>query len=195
MTSTSQGARIVALCGSLRAASYNHMALKAAGELLAGARLDEILLPRGIPIYDADEQAAGWPASVTSMADAIRQADGVLIASPEYNFSIPGGLKNALDWLSRLPDQPFKGKPVALLGAATGPLGTARVQYDLRRVLQFLEADVLLKPEVFIGQCASRFDAEGRLTDEATRKFLEAQMQAFVRLIGRSKRLAALDAA
>lgn len=179
---------ILGLCGSLRARSYNHQALLAAGELMTGASLVGISNGRGLPIYDADAQAQGWPAAVELLAQQVRAADGVLIASPEYNFSIPGGLKNALDWLSRLPEQPFKGKPVAILGAATGPVGTARMQYDMRRVLQFLDAEVLPKPEVFIAHAASRFDADGRLSDEPTRGVLAAQMQAFVVWIARSGR-------
>lgn len=179
---------ILGLCGSLRARSYNHQALLAAGEALPGGHLVGITTARGIPLYDADEQDEGYPDAVQKLAGQIRAADGVLIASPEYNFSIPGGLKNALDWLSRLPEQPFRAKPVAILGAATGPVGTARMQYDLRRVLQFLDADVLPKPEVFIAHAASRFNAEGRLVDEATRGFVAAQMQAFLAWIGRSRR-------
>lgn len=179
---------ILGLCGSLRARSYNHQALLTAGELMVGCRLVGIASVRGIPLYDADEHAMGCPASVETLAQQIRAADGVLIASPEYNFSIPGGLKNALDWLSRLPEQPFKGKPVAILGAATGPVGTARMQYELRRVLHSLDAEVLPKPEVFIAHAASRFDAEGRLTDELTRGFIAAQMQAFIAWIASRRR-------
>lgn len=171
---------LVGLCGSLRSGSLNRAALNAAIAVLPPKVSLKVLEFRDTPVFDADEQARGVPACVMAMGDAIRAADGVVIASPEYNFSIPGGLKNLIDWLSRLPDQPFKNKPVAIMGAAAGPLGTARMQYELRRVLHCLEAQVLLKPEIFIGQAASKFDSTGVLTDEPTRQFLRQQMAAFL---------------
>ncbi|HSV34172.1 MAG TPA: NADPH-dependent FMN reductase [Ramlibacter sp.] len=178
---------VAGLCGSLRAASYNMAALQAAGRLMPpGMRLSVESFAQ-VPIYSPDEQERGWPTAVLALGAAIARADAVLVASPEYNFSVPGGLKNTLDWLSRLPQQPFKGKPVAILGAATGPLGTARMQYDLRRIFHSLEAQVLLKPEVFIGHANTKFDAEGRLVDEVTLKFLADQMQALRRLIVREQ--------
>ena len=180
--------RVLGLCGSLRTQSFNMAALRAAAELMPSDVNLQIATLHGIPVYNGDDQAKGWPPALQALADAIRASDGVLIASPEYNFSIPGGLKNALDWLSRLPDQPINGMPVAILGAATGPVGTARMQYDLRKVLQFLEADVLLKPEVFIGQAASRFDDAGHLVDAATRGFVADQMRAFIALVERNRR-------
>lgn len=179
--------QVAGLCGSLRAASYNRAALEAAGQLMpTGMRL-RIESFAQLPIYCADEQERGWPPAVLALGEAIAQADAVLIASPEYNFSVPGGLKNALDWLSRLPEQPFKGKPVAVLGAATGPVGTARMQYELRRILHFLEARVLLKPEVFIGNAKAKFDEQGHLKDETTLKFIGEQMVALRRWIVRER--------
>jgi chromate reductase, NAD(P)H dehydrogenase (quinone) len=186
------GFRVAGLCGSLRAASYNRSALEAAGRLMPSGMRLEVQSFAQIPIYDADEQERGWPPAVLALGEAIAGADAVLIASPEYNFSVPGGLKNALDWLSRLPQQPLKEKPVAILGAATGPVGTARMQYDLRRIFHFMEARVLLKPEVFIGNAKSKFDAEGRLTDETTLRFIGEQMAALQRLIQRERALAQL---
>jgi chromate reductase len=115
----------------------------------------------------------------------------VLIATPEYNFSVPGVFKNVLDWISRVDNQPFAFKPVAILTASTGPLGGARVQYDLRKVLLFLNAMVLAKPEVFIGLAATKFDAEGRCTDETTRKFVGDQMLALERWVAGVQRLRA----
>src|SRR5207237_9613739 len=118
------------------------------------------------------------------LADGIGAADGVIIVTPEYNFSIPGGLKNAIDWVSRLPSQPFAGKPIALQSASPGPLGGGRVQYDLRRAMVFLDAFVLNKPEIFIGNCASKFDEKtGELKDEATRNFIKQQLAAFAKYI------------
>ncbi|NRF67725.1 NAD(P)H-dependent oxidoreductase [Aquincola sp. S2] len=179
--------RVLGLCGSLRERSYNRAALDAAGELMPESAILAIGDFSDVPVYNADHQAAGWPAAVLALGDAVRHADAVLIASPEYNFSIPGGLKNALDWLSRLPEQPFKGKPVAIMGAATGPVGTARMQYDLRRVLQFLDAEVLQKPEIFIAHAATKVNADGRLVDETTRRFIGDQMRALVELTARTR--------
>src|SRR5206468_4692179 len=103
---------------------------------------------------------------------------------PEYNFSIPGGLKNAIDWVSRLQNQPFAGKPVALQSVSPGPVGGARVQYDLRKSMMFLDAFTLNKPEIFIGNCASKFDEKtGELTDEITRNFIRQQLAAFAAFI------------
>ena len=178
MTDATPTLRIAGLCGSLRAKSYNLMALKAAGALMPeGMRLD-IASIGDVPLYDADVQARGFPDVVTRLAATIRAADAVLIASPEYNFSVPGVLKNAIDWLSRVDAQPFDDKPVAILGASMGPVGTARMQYDLRKILLFLNANVLVKPEIFIGTAQAKFGADGQLADETTAKFLGQQMTA-----------------
>lgn len=179
----SQPLDIVGLCGSLRAGSFNAMALQlAASNLPDGATL-EVLEWRSVPAFDADMLDQGFPPSVMALRKRIRRADGLVIATPEYNFSIPGMLKNLLDWLSRGEDQPFAGKPVALLSAATGPLGGARVQYDLRRVLLFANAMVLIKPEVFIGMAHTKFQANGRCIDAPTTQFVSGQMRAFARWV------------
>jgi chromate reductase, NAD(P)H dehydrogenase (quinone) len=140
------------LAGSLRKDSYN-AAIARALSILAPAGVTISALPsiREIPLYDADLQNIGFPAPVTALADAIRGCHGVIIVSPEYNYSIPGVLKNAIDWLSRMPNQPFANKPVVLQSASMGPLGGARVQYHLRQVFVFLDAQVMNKPEVFVG--------------------------------------------
>jgi chromate reductase len=179
--------RIAAICGSLRQGSFNRLALELAISALPAGTLVDRLEFRELPHYDGDLQAHGMPLSVINLADRLRQADGVVIVTPEYNFSIPGALKNALDWVSRVENQPFKGKSVALLSASGGPLGGARVQYDLRRVMHFLDAMVLLKPEVFIGSAQTKF-AKDECTDDATRKFVQAQMTAFVAWIASVKR-------
>ena len=170
--------KVVALSGSLRAKSYNHAALQAAASLAPDDLAIQIVDYSGVPLYNQDLQAQGFPASVQSLGAAIAQADGLLIASPEYNFSVSGVLKNAIDWLSRMNPQPFKGKPTAILSATMGPLGGARSQYDLRKIIGGLEANVLTKPEVFIGACHTRFNEQGELTDEATRKIIAEQMLA-----------------
>jgi len=167
---------IVGICGSLRGRSINRMALELAGELMPSTMRLEITDWRDIPIFDADVLANALPPAVQVLRDRIRRADGLVIATPEYNFSIPGGLKNVIDWLSRGDDQPFSQKPVAILSASPGPLGGSRVQYDLRRVFLFVNAMVLVKPEVFIGGAVAKFDSDGKCIDEATRKFVSAQM-------------------
>ena len=180
---------IVGLCGSLRKASLNHAALRLAGELMPAGMLLDIADWREVPVFDADQLAQGLPPAVAALRERIRRADGVLIATPEYNFSVPGGLKNLLDWLSRGDDQPWAHKPVAIFSASPGPLGGARVQYDLRKVMLFLNAAVLVKPEVFIGSAGAKFDADGRCTDETTRKFVGAQLVAFEQWIGGMARM------
>jgi chromate reductase len=164
------------------------MLMKALPELAPpGFSIAEAPSFREFPLYDADIQGAtGFPAAVTALADAIRAADGVVFCTPEYNFSLPGGLKNAIDWVSRLPNQPFAGKPIAIQSASPGPLGGARVQYDLRRAMVFLDALTLNKPEIFVGGCAQKFDEKtGTLTDATTRDFVKQQLAAFARFIER----------
>src|ERR1700687_1867546 len=179
---------VLSICGSLRKGSFNAMT----------QRLLPSLAPEGMtiaaapsfadfPLYNADVQnSTGFPAPVNALADAIRAADGVIFCTPEYNFTIPGGLKNAIDWVSRLQNQPFAGKAVALESASPGPVGSARVQYDMRKAMAFLDAFVLNKPEIFIGNCGSKFDEKtGELKDEATRGFLKAQLAAFATFLAR----------
>jgi chromate reductase len=182
---------IVGLCGSLRAASYNRMLMRLAESLSPKSMQFDVPEWRDVPVFDADVLAKGFPPAVAALRDQVRKADGILIVTPEYNFSIPGGLKNVIDWLSRGEDQPFSGKPAAILTASPGPVGGARVQYDLRRVLLFVNAMTLIKPEVFVGNVASKFNADGECTDETTRKFVGAQMAAFESWIAAVKRMAA----
>ena len=180
---------IVGFCGSLRTGSVNRMALNLAASLMPDGMRMEAVEWRDIPPFDGDVLAKGFPPEVLALRDRIRRADGVLIATPEYNFSIPGVFKNVLDWLSRGEDQPFAHKPVAILSASPGPLGGARVQYDLRRVMLFMNAMVLAKPEVFIGGAGAKFDAAGQCTDETTRKFAGDQRRAFEKWISAVKRM------
>lgn len=163
---------VLAISGSLRQGSFNTMALRAAQKLApAGMKIDMADISR-IPLYNDDVRAAGEPAAVVELKAQVRTADAVLIVTPEYNFSIPGVLKNTLDWLSRPPEPPFDGKVVAIMGASPGPVGTARVQYDLRKVLVFMNAFTVNKPEVFIANAAGKFNAQGELTDETTARFI-----------------------
>jgi chromate reductase, NAD(P)H dehydrogenase (quinone) len=164
--------KVLGISGSLRKGSYNSMALRAAQKLAPQGMSIDIADISRIPMYNDDVRAAGEPPEVAALKAQIRAADAVLLVTPEYNFSIPGVLKNTLDWMSRPPEPPFDGKVVGIMGASPGPVGTARVQYDLRKVLVFMNAFTVNKPEVFISNCAGKFDAQGNLTDEASAKFV-----------------------
>ncbi len=164
--------RVIGLSGSLRKSSLNTAALRAAQALAPEGTTIEIADIGEVPPYNEDLRQAGYPPSVERLRRQIGAADAVLFATPEYNYSIPGVLKNAIDWASRPPDQPFNDKPVAIMGVAGGRLGTARAQYHLRQVLVFLNAHPINKPEVFIGEAATKFDASGTLTDETTREHI-----------------------
>jgi chromate reductase len=181
-----QTLNVISICGSLRKGSYNRMVMNALPALAPeGMTITEAPSFTEFPLYNADIQnSTGFPAPVQKLADAIRAADGVIINTPEYNFGVPGGLKNAIDWVSRLQNQPFIGKPVALESASPGPVGGARVQYDLRRTMVFLDALTLNKPEIFIGNCAQRIDDKtGKITDEQTVGFIKQQLAAFAKFI------------
>ncbi len=180
--------KVLGICGSLRKKSFNMAALRAAGELLPPGMLLHITGIADLPMYNQDVFDAGMPEPVKRFRTEVAQADGVLIASPEYNFSVTPALKNAIDWGSRAPDQVWQDKPIAIFSASPGPVGGARVQYDLRRILGQIWGHVLPRPEVFIGNAASKFDAELRLTDETTRKFLTDLLVGFKAWIIRMQR-------
>ena len=171
---------ILAISGALRRGSTNTALLRALPALAPQDLKIEIATLHDIPLYDGDvEDAAGKPQAVLNLEACIRAADGIIIATPEYNFSIPGVLKNATDWLSR-GATPFKWKRVGIMGASAGAfLGTGRAQYHLRQNLQALEAIVMPRPEVFITNNEVKFDAAGNLTDEPTRKRLVSWLKAF----------------
>jgi chromate reductase, NAD(P)H dehydrogenase (quinone) len=179
---------VICICGSLRKASYNRMVMNALPALApVNMKLSEAPPFSEFPLYNVDlHESAGVPPAVQKLVDAVRAADGVIFNSPEYNFSIPGGLKNAIDWVSRVPNQPFAGKPVAIQSATGGPLGGGRMQYDLRRAMQFMDAVTLGKPEIFIGNCSQKIDAKtGQITDEQTVGFIRQQLAAFAKFIER----------
>jgi len=163
---------VLAIAGSLRERSYNVMALRAARKLAPAGMQITIADIRGVPLFDQDLRAGGDPAEVERLREQVRGADAVLIACPEYNASVPGVLKNVIDWLSLPPNQPFEGKPVAILGASAGALGTSRAQPHLRQVLSFLNTVAVNKPEVFIGTAQNKFDADGELVDAPTADFI-----------------------
>ena len=173
---------IVSICGSLRNAS-NSRIIESVLQSLAPAGMRIISAPPigEIPFYNHDVQVEqGFPSSVENLAKAIRAADGVIIVSPEYNWSVPGALKNALDWVSRMQEQPLKNKPVALQSSSPGPLGASRMQYHLRQVLASMDALALTKPEIFVTFVGTKIDIERReLTDDATRDIIKQQLVAF----------------
>jgi chromate reductase, NAD(P)H dehydrogenase (quinone) len=179
---------VLVICGSLRKGSYN-AALARTLPSLAPPGLAPRPAPTfaGLPVYNFDEhQAGGIPPIAIAWADAIRTADGVIIVSPEYNWSIPGGLKNAIDWASRIKDQPFAGKPVALQSAATGLLGGSRMQYHLRQSLTSIDALMFPKPEVIVAFAAKKFDEKTlELTDQPTRDMIKLQLDAFEKFLRR----------
>ena len=167
---------VLGICGSLRKASFNTAALNVAIALKpAGMRVTVADISQ-IPPYNEDVRAQGFPPSVETLRQQIAAADALLFACPEYNYSMSGVLKNAIDWASRPPDQPFAGKPCAIIGAAAGMAGSARAQYDLRRACVFLDMHPLNKPEVLIGQAQTKFDADGNLTDEVARNLIRDLM-------------------
>jgi chromate reductase, NAD(P)H dehydrogenase (quinone) len=179
---------VVSICGSLRKGSYNRMVMNALqGYAPEGMRITEAPPFAAFPLYNADVQnSSGFPAPVQALTEAIRAADGVIFVSPEYNYSIPGALKNAIDWVSRMPNQPFAGKPIAIQSATGGALGGGRMQYDLRRCMIFLDAWTINKPEIFIGNCSQRIDEKTRqIKDEQTIGFIKQQLAAFAQFIVR----------
>ncbi len=176
---------IVTLCGSVREKSYNAALIRASGSLApGGVTLVAAPLIVNLPHYDADlQEVSGPPAAAVTMANAIRDADGLIIVSPEYNYSVPGTLKNAIDWLSRVPKPPLARKPVLIQSVSAGALGGARMQYHLRQILVSQDALVFNKPEIMIGGASSKFDQDGHLTDEPTRTLIRNQLAAFVDFI------------
>lgn len=175
--------RVLAIAGSLRRQSFNRLLLRAAvAAPPAGLKIDLYDDLGSIPMFDEDlEQAMdGGPRPVQSLRRLLGEADGLLIATPEYNWSVPGVLKNAIDWLSRPPSADFlAGKPAAVIGASSGQWGTRLAQNALRQILAATECAVMPAPALFVRDAASRFDAAGHLTDASTRKQLDAVLQAF----------------
>lgn len=172
--------RIFGISGSLRNGSYNTQALKAAQLLVPEDVELDIYTLQDIPLYNADVEKEGIPQSVKALREAAAAADAVFISTPEYNYSVPGVLKNALDWLSRSGGKPLKGKPVAIMGASPGRIGTARAQYHLRQVLVNFDAPVLNSPEVMIARAHEAFDEDGSFADERTADIVQSQLQALV---------------
>jgi len=173
---------ILGIVGSLRKDSYNHNALKAAQKLVPdGATLNLVELI-GIPVFNQDNESE-LPAAVIEFKRRIVAADAILFATPEYNYSVPGPLKNAIDWASRPHgESAWQGKPAAVMGASPGNLGSARAQYHLRQILVALDMPVVNDPEVMISNAAQKFDQDGTLTDEPTKRRIQKLLVALLQL-------------
>ena len=178
-TDAPQITRVLGFAGSLRLGSYNRSLLRAARELAPEGMTIDIFDLASIPLYNADVEAQGDPEPVAAFKTAIRHANALLIACPEYNHGVPGVLKNAIDWASRPPrTAALDRKPLALIGASPGMTGTARGQSQLRQAFVFTNSYALPQPEMLVAHAQEKFDDQGRLTDENTRDFLRRMLGA-----------------
>lgn len=174
--------RILGIVGSLRKNSYNRALMNEAAKLVPPDAVMEITGIEGIPVYNQDEEG-DLPVAVREFKKKIKEADAILLATPEYNYSIPGPLKNAIDYASRpYPDNSFAGKPVAMISASIGMLGGARAQYQLRQTFVFLNMVPVNLPEVFVTFASQKFDSSMKLTDEAAKKYISQLLQNLVAL-------------
>jgi len=169
---------VLGFSGSLRAGSFNTAALRAAIALAPGGMTIETFDLAPIPLYNEDVYAKGFPPPVADFRTRIKAADALLICTPEYNYSVPGVLKNAIDWASRPPDQPFDGKPIAFLSASPSFTGGARAQYHLRQIFVYLNPHILNRPEVMISAAHTKFDNKGELTDDKVREQIRGLLDA-----------------
>lgn len=177
---------LAGISGSLRKGSFNSMLLHNVLSLLPEDVTMDILPIGDLPLYNADDdlpEARERPQVVTRFREALSHADGIVLVSPEYNYSIPGGLKNAIDWASRGQDSPLLRKPVAVMGATTGMWGTVRMQVAFLTVFQFLDMKPVLKPEVLVASANTKFDPEGKLTDEKAAQLVKQKLEALKNLI------------
>lgn len=172
--------RILGIAGSLRDASYNRGALRAAVELAPEGATIEVFELDGIPGFNQDQEQ-NPPEKVAEFKRKIREADAILFVTPEYNYSVPGVLKNAIDWASRpYGDSAWNGKPAAIMGASIGAIATARAQYHLRQMMVFLNMFPVNQPEVMIGNCSEKFDEQGNLTNEVSKDLIRQLLQNLV---------------
>ena len=182
----SDSIRILGVVGSLRQSSLNRALLRAAAELAPEGVTIEAFDLGSVPLYNGDVEAEGDPAGVAAFKAAIRAADGVLFVTPEYNHGVPGVMKNAVDWASRPPsDAALSGKPVGIIGASPGATGTARGQSQLRQAFEFTNSFCMPQPELLVFRAHEKFDADGRLTDDATAKYLARYVRALAAWIAR----------
>jgi chromate reductase len=178
--------QLVGISGSLRQRSLNTHLINAVNDCLPEGVSLEIISIADIPLYNADldiPAVSQRPEPVNRFRDALAKAEGIVIASPEYNYSIPGGLKNAIDWASRGADSPLLGKPVALMGASPGLMGTVRMQLAFLPVFQFLDMKPVHKPEVLVSQATQKFDENGKLVDEKTLELIKRKIQGLIQLV------------
>jgi chromate reductase len=181
---TGEKLRVLAFAGSLRRNSFNRGLIRAAVAVAPQGMVLETFDLAPIPLYNADVEEKGLPPAVAEFKEKIRAADALLIATPEYNYSVPGLLKNAIDWASRPPNQsPLQKKPAAIMGASGGQMGTARAQLALRQSFVFTETLVLPKPDIYVSHAAKSFDAEGNLTDEKLRERIKMLLDALARWV------------
>jgi chromate reductase, NAD(P)H dehydrogenase (quinone) len=186
-----QTIKVLGIAGSLREGSFNRGTLRAAKEMAPEGMEIEIFELDGIPGFNQDQEA-NPPEKAAELKRKAREADAIIFVTPEYNYSIPGVLKNAIDWASRpYGDSAWDGKPAAIMGASGGAIATARAQYDLRKMMVFLNMYPLNQPEVMIGNAGEKFDDKGELTDEKTREFIKKQLDA---LLEWTRRLSQSDA-
>ncbi len=178
---------LVGMSGSLRKGSYNTRLLNSLPGLLPEGVTMEIVEIGNLPLYNADLETEGLPESVREFREALTRADAFVLVSPEYNYSVPGTLKNAIDWGSRAKDSPFAGKPVALMGATQGIWGTVRMQIAFRPIFQFLNMTPVNKPEVLVAKAPAKFGADGKLSDEATILIVRQQLVELQKLAHQSQ--------
>ena len=183
----SDSLNVIAVSGSLRKASFNNKLLKVCQSRAPdGMNIEIYDRMTEIPVFNQDIlDDDGFPSAVAELRDKVAAADGLLISSPEYNHAVSSVAKNMVDWVSRPPDQPFAGKPIAITGAAMGALGTALGQYSLRHCFVFLDGRIMNQPEVFVGAAHTKFDDDGNLTDEPTLEFVDKFLGAFAHWIGK----------
>jgi len=186
--------RILGIAGSLRAGSLNRALLRAAVDLAPAGMVIDIFDLAAVPLYNGDVEAAGDPPGVAAFKRAIAEADGVLMATPEYNHGVPGVMKNAIDWASRPPGNAvLGGKPVGLIGASPGITGTARGQSQLRQAFEFTNSYCMPQPELLVFKAHEKFDEVGRLTDDPTAQYLRRYLVAFASWVSRFVRAAEGD--
>lgn len=184
---TDKKIKIAGIVGSLRDKSYNKATILAAKELLSESIEMDVIFLSDIPMFNEDIESQGIPESVANLKKRLEDSDGVLIATPEYNFSMPAVLKNALDWASRGEVLPLYGKPLAIVSASMSMLGGARVQYQLRQVCTALNLLPINRPEVFISNAHTKFDDDGKLIDEATKDILKELLDALIDSVKNNK--------
>lgn len=179
--------RIAALCGSLRDASLNRAMLQAASSLAPDGMAVSVHRLNAIPLFNEEVEAKGWPEPVQALREALESADGIIFGTPEYNFSIPGVLKNAIDWLFRPAGEgPLFGKPCCLMGASPSAFGTLRAQMHLREVCHYNAMPVMPKPEILIMKAGGKFE-NGELTDAPTRELITTAMKNFDTFVRRHR--------